>query len=458
MKHLKKLLAAALATFMALVIATPALAAQIDVTSVINGEEYTAYKILNYTDNGKTGNERAASYYLTSAEYTQIGSVLEAAGFKFTPSADGSQYVVNNAKTIDVAGAAEYLGAHVADLGDALGKATATGANGSASFTDLGKGYYFVTTTAGSLCALHEDTAIATAVEKNTVTTPDKKQGLEDGTYADTQLDVNIGDTVYYDAEIKIGKGANYAITATDTLSTGLTLNHAEGQITVEVNGVAVPAANYTLNATDSGFEIVFTADYIKTLAENTVIKIEYSAVVNKDAAIATAIPNTFKIDYSKQHFEDHTDVKTYDVNLKKTDGTTALAGAKFNVFTSETGGTALTFSKDNKGYYLDAKGTAEIDAGDGTGVNIRGLEPGTYWFEETEAPAGFNKLDKRVSVTVTKDQTDTAEITVINESGSVLPSTGGMGTTLFYVVGGLMVAGAAIALIAKNRVAKMEA
>ena len=47
---------------------------------------------------------------------------------------------------------------------------------------------------------------------------------------------------------------------------------------------------------------------------------------------------------------------------------------------------------------------------------------------------------------------------TVTNKSGAELPSTGGMGTTLFYVVGGLMVAGAAIALIAKNRVAKMEA
>lgn len=450
---MKKLFALIAAIAMALGMSTSVFAASIEVKDVIDGEEYTAYKILNYSDNGETGDARAVSYYLSDTEYTAIGSVLEAAGFHFTASADGKTYTVYNADTFDAAAAAEYLGEHVADLGNALGKAEATGASGSASFTGLATGYYFVTSTAGSLCALHEDTDIATVVEKNTVTTPDKKQGLEDGTYADTQLDVNIGDTVYYDAEIKIGKGANYKITATDTLSTGLTLNHAEGEITVEVNGTAVPAANYSLDATDSGFEIVFTADYIATLAENTVIMIEYSAVVNENAVIATAIPNTFEIDYSKQHFEDHTDIKTYDVNLKKTDGTNALAGAKFNLFTTETGGTALTFTKDNTGYYLDAEGTAEIDAGDGTGVNIRGLAPGTYWFEETVAPDGYNKLDVRKSVEVVKDATNTAEITVINEQGTVLPSTGGIGTTLFYVVGTMLVLGAGIVLITKRRI-----
>ena len=458
MKSMKKLLAFALVLVMLTALSVTALAATIEVKDVLDGETYTAYKILNYTDNGKTGDERAVSYYLSKAEYNAIGSVLEAAGFEFTASSDGSQYFVKNAKTFDAAAAAEYLGAHVADLGDALGKKTATGANGKASFTDLATGYYFVTTTAGSLCALHENTDIEEAVEKNTVTTPDKKQGATAGTYSDAQLDLNVGDTVYYDAEIKIGKGANYELTGTDTLSAGLTLNHGEGEITVKVGSADVAAENYTLTATDSGFTIVFKAAYVSTLKENDVIKIEYSAVINENAVIRGENPNTFELDYSKQHSDDKTVVKTYDANLKKVDGegedAKALAGAKFNLYTAETGGDALKFSKDTTGYYLDAKaGNVEIDAGDGTGVNIRGLAPGDYWLEETEAPAGYNKLDKRVKFTVTKDATAAVDISVVNNAGTELPSTGGIGTTLFYVLGSILVLGAGVVLVTKRRV-----
>lgn len=457
MKNMKKIVALLLATVMVMAMSINVFAASIEVKDVIDGETYTAYKILNYSDNGKTGDERAVSYYLTSDQHTAIGSVLEAAGFKFTASADGTQYVVNNGDTLDVAKAAEYLGAHVGDLGDALGKKTATGANGSANFTDLETGYYFVTSTAGSLCALHEDTEIATVVEKNTVTTPDKKQGAEAGTYADDQLDKGIGDTVYYDAEIKIGKGANYEIKGTDTLSTGLKLNHADGDITVKVGGTDVDAANYTLNATDTGFTIVFKADYIKTLKENDVIMIEYSAVITKDIPIRQLTPNTWTIDYSKQHEEDHTDVKTYDVQVKKVDATTQkfLAGAGFKLYDAATGGNQIKVAKDDTGYYVDTTADAEIMIESADGANIRGLAPGTYYLEETTVPAGYNKLATRVAVTVTKDATAAKEISVENQSGSVLPSTGGIGTTMFYVVGSVLVIGAAVVLISKRRMAR---
>ena len=457
MKNMKKIVALLLAMVMVMAMSISVFAASIEVKDVIDGETYTAYKILNYSDNGKTGTDRAVSYYLTSEEYEDIGSVLEAAGFEFTASADGTQYVVSNGDSFDPAAAAEYLGENVDDLGDALGKATATGANGSADFTGLDTGYYFVTSTAGSLCALHEDTDIATVVEKNTVTVPDKKQGEEAGTYADDQLDKNIGDTVYYDAEIKIGKGANYEITGTDTLSTGLKLNHNDGDITVKVGDATVDAANYTLTATDSGFTIVFDAEYISTLAEDDVIMIEYSAVITEDIPIRQLTPNTWTIEYSNQHKDDHTDVKTYDAQVKKVDADTEefLAGAGFKLYDAATGGNQIKVAKDDTGYYVNAEADEEIMIESADGANIRGLAPGTYYLEETTVPDGYNKLAARVAVTVTKDATAAAEITVENESGAELPSTGGIGTTMFYIVGSVLVIGAVVVLISKRRMAR---
>ena len=457
MKNMKKIVALLLATVMVMAMSINVFAASIVVQDVIDDETYTAYKILNYSDNGKTGADRAVSYYLTSAEYDSIGAVLVAAGFEFTASADGTQYVVTNGDSLDAAGAAEYLGAHVSDLGSALGTATATGADGKAEFTNLATGYYFVTSTAGSLCALHEDTDIATVVEKNTVTVPDKKQGTEAGTYADDQLDVGIGDTVYYDAEIKIGKGANYKITGTDTLSTGLKLNHGEGDITVKVGGTDVAAENYTLNATDSGFTIEFTAAYISTLKENDVIMIEYSALITEDIPIRQLTPNTWTIDYSKQHEEDKTEVKTYDAQVKKIDSDTKefLEGAGFKLYDAATGGNEIKVAKDTTGYYVSATGTEEIMIETADGANIRGLAPGTYYLEETTVPNGYNKLAARVPFTVTKDATAAVEIEVKNESGAELPSTGGIGTTMFYVVGSVLVIGAAVLLISKRRMTR---
>ena len=84
--------------------------------------------------------------------------------------------------------------------------------------------------------------------------------------------------------------------------------------------------------------------------------------------------------------------------------------------------------------------------------MNIRGLEPGDYWFEETDAPDGYNKLAGRTKVTVTSGQTAAAEVTVVNNAGSELPSTGGIGTTIFYIAGAVLVLGAVAIIIARRK------
>lgn len=86
-----------------------------------------------------------------------------------------------------------------------------------------------------------------------------------------------------------------------------------------------------------------------------------------------------------------------------------------------------------------------------------------TYYLEETVAPAGYNILTARQAVTISSDaddhtngiQNDTTA--VINNAGALLPSTGGMGTTLFYVIGGLLVVCAAVLLVTRKRMRRAE-
>ena len=447
---MKKLISLILALALVMGLAVSASAATIAVQDVVDGETYTAYKILNYTHSGD-----AYSYYLTSEEYASIGGVLEEAGFKFTASADGTQYFVNNAGAFDAAAAATTLSS--SNLGNALGKYTATGASGSATFTNLTTGYYFVTSTTGSLCALHSDTDIATAVEKNTLPTIDKTEKLEsENNYVNGPIDVNYGDAVNYQLVITDGTGTDKDITVTDTMTSGIT--YTTGSL--KINGTAVAddadTANWKVTVSGQTITIVFKAAYVATVDTAKTITVNYDATINNAATVnsATANSNRVTMVYSAQSSNDTVYVATYDFKLMKTDGTNFLNGAGFKLYDAKTDGNLIKVGKDATGYYVDATKDEEIMVDNANGVNIRGLAPGTYYLEETTVPAGYNKLAERQEVPITTGATAPVEVTVVNSAGSELPSTGGIGTTLFYVIGGLLMAGAAVLLITKKRMA----
>ena len=92
--------------------------------------------------------------------------------------------------------------------------------------------------------------------------------------------------------------------------------------------------------------------------------------------------------------------------------------------------------------------------------LNIQGLKPGTYWLEESAAPKGYNKLTKRIRVdidengmmTINTTERFKTEVDVENKSGTILPSTGGMGTTVIYIVGALLVLISGVVLLTKKR------
>lgn len=449
---MKKLISIVLALAMILMVGA-AFAGTINVQNVIDDEEYAAYKILNYTENGE-----AVSYYLTATEYASIGSVLEAAGFEFEASSDGTQYFLSNGDDLADSGVSEvaaYLGDHLSELGNALGKYEATGADGEAAFTNLPTGYFFITSSAGSLCGLHSDNGISTVVEKNSIPTIDKKERVAAGeTFVDGPVDANIGDTVNYQVVITDGTGTDAAITMTDTMSAGL--DYKTG--TIKINGTAVAddadTDNWTVTVDGRVITIVFSAAYVASLETGTTITVTYDATINENAVIDSANGNENKVelDYSNQHLEDKVYVETYDFQLYKTDGTEFLDGAGFKLYDAATGGNQITVGKDDTGYYVDAESDEEILVDSANGVNVRGLAPGTYYLEETTVPDGYNKLAAREAVTITTGATAAVEITVVNNAGTELPSTGGIGTTIFYILGGLLVIGAAVILVARRK------
>lgn len=314
------------------------------------------------------------------------------------------------------------------------------------------------------------------------------------GTYTVTDILSN-GLTLNY---TRSGEDPNYTYTITD-LSVQKHDNGAEA-------GSDITNTNYTISdVTDRGFKITFTADYVKTLVgENgstkaDTIVIKYSAKINNNAVINNKTDetsennNTAKLEYSQQTTTDVTKVKTYEFELIKTDATDSskLSGVKFTL--QKATGTSSYTAGD---YYKAPSSTSgstdavwtttktELSTAETTGkIDFKGLAAGTYILTETETLAGYNKLtdpiiikisdtgsvtyvngtisettiSQKANATESSALTDTdssniVDMTITNEKGTVLPSTGGIGTTLFYTIGGILVAGAVILLIVRRR------
>ena len=486
MKYMKKLMTLLAVLTLALAMAVPAFAAgntgMITIDNAVTGTTYKAYRIFDLESYDTDKN--AYSYKLNSAwngfptySTTIDGNTVSATDF----------FSVNSAGYIEWSDAKKDAGADFAKLAKAFvdansiacdKKETASGA--TVTFTNLTLGYYLVDTSLGSLCSLDTTEPSVTIKEKNSDTTIEKKIVIT----GDEKVDSNsagIGDTVNFSITITVKDGDPKDYVLHDKLS-GLTFDPDSLEVKVGTTPLT-RNTDYTLvtNPTDGdSFDVKFTDGKLKP---NDVVVVTYSATVAADATIAGAgNKNTAKLVYNgKDSTEEVTTTYVWKLNVHKytldsTNKEVALSGAKFVLYrkddTDKKYYAKLAGGKINGWVTNQSDATTLETSGEGD-ILIEGLNVGTYYLEETEAPAGYNKLTEPIEVEITATTSATsgsetvqyknlsessytpatdATVKVLNSAGTQLPSTGGIGTTLFYVIGGVLMAVAAVLLVTKKR------
>lgn len=479
MKHLKKLASFLLVLVMVLSVTTTAFAEEggetttkgsITITNALKGETYNAYQIL-YLESYDAANNIYA-YKANSAWKEWLKTQ--------------NKYVAVNPQGyvtwVEGADAAAFAKAAKAQLSGktADGHVTPT-ADGSATISNLKLGYYLVDSTVGALCELNTTKPSVEIKDKNETPTIEKKvQEDSDEKWGDVN-DADIGQTVKFKSTISAKPGArNYVVH--DKMDSHLKFD----SVTSITAGSKTLTAGVDYTVVTTGltdgctFHIVFTEAYLNSITADTDIVINYTAELTSDAVAGTGYVNETWLDYGDNQHTEHDTTTTYTWKLPiykyHKDGADEkpLPGAEFILYkgTEENREYAQVDNGKLTGWTKEkAKATTLVSDAEGK-IAVEGLDADTYYLEETKAPGGYNKLAGPVKVvishtvtgegaqmthTLKQDTTDVDKVEIENKSGTELPSTGGIGTTIFYVLGSILVIGAVVLLIAKKRMSASE-
>ena len=461
MKKTKRIATVLLALVMVLSLSVCAFAAgtnSITVNGAQGGETYKIYKMLDL----KVDLDKNAYSYTVNDAWNNF----------FTGEGAGAAYV-----TIDNGYVTWKAGMDTAENMEAFAKAAAKyasdnevaavaeqtpAADSNIVFNNLDSGYYLITSTNGTLAMVDTTPANTDPVvdEKNPNPTIDKEV-MEDstGTWGDSNS-AQIGDTVYFRTTVNLKHGAkNYVLH--DVMGEELTLN--ADSITVVGLTKGTDYTVVTTGLTDGcDFEVRFTQSYLDTISTETEVVVTYSAVLNEKAKVESSALNKTQLTWGDKNGTtwDQTETKTYEFAVLKYAGADTakhpLAGAVFQL--KDANGNVVKLVKVSDTEYRVANGNeagavdrfTTVETGE---IVIKGVDLDKYTLVEIEAPEGYNKLKDPVEVTVKAD--NALVVDVPNNTGAELPSTGGIGTTIFYVVGGILVVGAAVVLTTRKRMEK---
>lgn len=451
---------------------------EITIDKAIDGQTYTIYKLLDLESYDEPNNHYS---YRPSTEWKNFFETTEAKNY-ITVDENGYANWVKGADQTEFAQKALAY-ATTNGIGN---KGTAKASNNTVTFKNLDLGYYLVDSSVGALCLLDTTNPTATIQEKNGV--PSVEKTIEDGGVLATDHksnSVNIGDIVTFQTMIDVKKGAQ-GYELHDTLSTGLKLiskinDHTNSPIMAVASGTdesgkafnnnLTKDSHYTITYDDHSFTVTILDSYLKT--HETVdyhIAISYKAILTNAAVVGgagNANETYLKYGVSSESTPSTTTTYTFGIPVfKYTETNTALAGAKFKLYTDAQckDENVVKVIANGKDYVVGETDDNNNVMTSGTeAFNINGLKAGTYYLKEIEAPKGYNKLANAIKVEITNDGkvkvekngalTDVTQVDVENKTGTVLPSTGGMGTTMIYLVGAVLVLGSGVVLATKRRV-----
>lgn len=491
---MKKLFTLMLAALMLLTLAVPAFAAEETGSITINGiGEKSVYDIYQLLDLESYNPASGAYSYKVNAAWAGLFATeaakdyfaIDEAGYITWIAADDDDTVAAFAKS-----ALAYAKANADDIkpvksstvdGDMT---TFTNESGklSGKFEGLTLGWYLVDSNVGALCGLTTTNPNASVNAKNGAPTIDKTV-QEDSTkqWGDVNS-ADIGQIVNFRTTINVHAGAeNYVIH--DKMADSL---RYEGVSKIEH---IVPSAGTTTELTlgddyvvatgedlkdDCTFEVRFTKDFCDSLETNDKVVIYYSAMLLRGATIAgEGNTNEARLEYGEEQetTSDKTTTYTYKIDIVKTNSqNTLIDGAQFRVYDAATGGNEVAVVPMGEGVYRRAREDEKDDAVDivvkDGKVTVVGFDNGTYYLEETVAPAGYNKLTARQKFIISDGNLEAefngeiystgSGVHVVNKTGSMLPETGGLGTTIFVAVGAVVMLACGVLLFTKKRMAQI--
>ncbi|WP_461810255.1 SpaA isopeptide-forming pilin-related protein [Faecalimonas sp.] len=485
MKKMKRILSVALAFILTFVLVTPAFAEGQDRNNngriTINNAEpektYKAYRLFDLSYDGRnygyTVNQDWVKFFTEDTEGQTLVNIDETNGNVTLKdnSEQGMQNLASKAKSYAEANTIQAVKEYTTKTNEK-----------TVIFTDLPLGYYMTTTNTGGLYALDTTNPNTEMFEKNTKPTISKSANKTNAAY---------GDIVNYEIPFTVGGyiWGDYIIT--DSM-TGLEMT-AEQQngVTIKNGGQDIAKQcniEYTSGNGSNTLKVTIPANVLKNYTSGTKFVLKYAAVAKKtvsmDNKVSMEYKNGPKEEDKTKTPESEVKVANYEFVVKKTDeADKVLDGAVFGLYTNEdcTEENRMKFIKTDAKYRLAEKtenGVADIGAGQ---VTIEGLAAGTYYLKEISAPKGYNKLIKPVKIVITENRNDEGTsafdnlgnridptitmndgqinkdgnefvLKIVNKTGTELPSTGGIGTTVFYAVGSVLILAAVIVLMIKKR------